>query len=385
MNSLVRPADMVDMAVVALLIYALLVWFKKTRTAFVVQGLLVLMGVYVMARVMEMYLTTSIFQGFFAVILVALVVIFQEELRTVFERIAVLSLPGTADLRPLARQTGMLTRTIHDMAADRVGALIVLRGRDPLDRHVEGGWELNGLLSEPLIKSLFDYHSMGHDGAVIIEGERLTRFGCHLPLSKDFSKTDKLGTRHSAALGIVELTDALVVVVSEERGSVSVAREGSIETLLNPDDLGERISRFVEDTQPQPHRDALQVFLQRNVREKVIATVSAVILWFFIVFGAKEWRQAYELPAVPRNLAAGMRVVRIQPERVRVVFAGKLRDFYWVDRRGLAARVDLTLAKPGANLVRFAAEDVVRPAHLSVEEIDPLRVAVDVAEKEARP
>ncbi|MDD5629087.1 MAG: hypothetical protein PHU21_08480, partial [Elusimicrobia bacterium] len=87
----VRPADMVDMGVVALLIYALLVWFKKTRSAFVVLGLLVLMGVYLLARVLGMYMTTFIFQGFFAIFIIAVVVIFQEELRSIFERIAVWS------------------------------------------------------------------------------------------------------------------------------------------------------------------------------------------------------------------------------------------------------------------------------------------------------
>jgi uncharacterized protein (TIGR00159 family) len=282
MNSLVRPADMMDMAVVALLIYALLVWFKKTRTAFVVQGLLVLIGVYAMARVMEMYMTTLIFQGFFAIFIIAVVVIFQEELRSIFERIAVWSISRP---RPPSgpQEPDILARVLSDLARDKVGALIVMRGRDPLDRHLEGGWDLHGELSEALIGSIFDSHSLGHDGAMIIEDGRVTKFGVHLPLSKDFGKITHMGLRHTAALGLCERTDALCLVVSQERGQISVGRRAQLTPIENLQDLHRILKDFLMEIAPRTPKQGFLAFFTHNTREKGLALgVSALLWWFFV-------------------------------------------------------------------------------------------------------
>src|SRR5476651_370245 len=154
--------DILDMMLVGALIYGLLLWFKRTRAAFVALGLLLLAVVYTVAFLAGMYMTVRIFQGFFAVFIVAVIVIFQEEIRSVFERIAVWSLTGgVLKSAPTHRQVEILVRSLGDLARDHIGALVVLRGLDPLDRHVSGGWDLNGELSEALIKSIFDSHSLG--------------------------------------------------------------------------------------------------------------------------------------------------------------------------------------------------------------------------------
>ena len=103
---------------------------------------------------------------------------------------------------------------------------LIAEGKDPIARHVMGGIELGGKISEPILKSIFDPHSPGHDGAVIVEHDQISLFAAHLPLSKDFQQLANVGTRHSAALGLAELSDALCIAVSEERGTISVARAG---------------------------------------------------------------------------------------------------------------------------------------------------------------
>ena len=119
------------------------------------------------------------------------------------------------------------------MAKKRIGALIVLQGNDPLERHINGGTSLDGLVSEPLLESLFDPHSIGHDGAVIINGNRIAKFGCHLPLSINTSKYGNIGLRHTAALGLAERSDAICVVVSEEKGTISTGLSGNISRRFN--------------------------------------------------------------------------------------------------------------------------------------------------------
>ncbi len=276
--------DVLDVALVGTLIYALLLWFKRTRAAFVALGLFLLVVVYVIACMAGMYMTIRLFQGFFAVFIVAVIIIFQEEIRSAFERIAVWSLTGgVLKSAPTHRQVEILVRSLGDLARDHIGALVVLRGLDPLDRHVEGGWDLNGELSEALIKSIFDSHSLGHDGAFIVEEGRVSRFGVQLPLSKDFSKITNLGTRHSAALGLSERCDALCLAVSEEHGTISVARRGELKTLGDLEDLQDEIGQFLNRLMPDPSRGAIAGFFTENWREKLAAAAVSMLLWVLFV------------------------------------------------------------------------------------------------------
>ena len=277
-------ADILDMVLVGALVYGLLLWFKRTRAAFVALGLLLLVGVYVVALVAKMYMTIHIFQGFFAVFIVAVIIIFQEELRSMFERLAVWSLTGgVLKTAPTHRQVEILVSSLGDLAREHIGALMVLRGLDPLDRHVQGGWDLNGDLSEALIKSIFDSHSLGHDGAFIVEEGRVSRFGAQLPLSKDFSKITNLGTRHSAALGLSERCDAMCLVVSEETGKISFALRGDLVAVQDLEELQDGIEIFLTKHLPKTPRNRIYHFLTENMREKMIATAVAILLWVVFV------------------------------------------------------------------------------------------------------
>jgi uncharacterized protein (TIGR00159 family) len=282
---MIKPgvADVMDMALVGSLAYALLLWFKRTKAAFVALGLLLLAVVYVVAFLAGMNMTVAIFRGFFAVFIVAVIVIFQEEIRSMFERIAVWSLTGgVLKAAPTHRQVEILVRSLGDLARDQIGALVVLRGLDPLDRHVEGGWDLNGELSEALIKSIFDSHSLGHDGAFIVEEGRVSRFGVQLPLSKDFSKITNLGTRHSAALGLSERTDALCLAVSEEHGTVSIAQRGELRVMKDLEHLQDVIEMFLNRLMPDHSRSAMVRLFVENWKEKLTAAAAAVLLWMLL-------------------------------------------------------------------------------------------------------
>jgi uncharacterized protein (TIGR00159 family) len=277
-------SDVLDIVLVASLVYGLLLWFKRTRAAFVALGLLLLAVVYTVAYLAGMYMTVRLFQGFFAVFIVAVIVIFQEEIRSLFERIAVWSLTGgVLKTSPTHRQVEILVRSLGDLARDHIGALVVLRGLDPLDRHVSGGWDLNGELSEALIKSIFDSHSLGHDGAFIVEEGRVSRFGVQLPLSKDFGKITNLGTRHSAALGLAEKTDALCLAVSEEHGTISMAQRSELVIVKDLEELQDAIGLFLNRLMPDASHSAWRRFFSENWREKLTAASVSILLWIFFV------------------------------------------------------------------------------------------------------
>jgi uncharacterized protein (TIGR00159 family) len=376
----VGVADLLDIALVSVLIYALLVWFKRAKAAFVAKGMLVMAVVYMFSRAAGMVMTTRIFHGFFAILIIALVVIFQEELRSTFERIAVWSLSGGGIPLASPRERDILVRTLNDLARDRIGALIVLRGKDPLDRHAHGGWDLHGEISEALLKSIFDVNSIGHDGAIIVEGRSVVRFGCRLPLSKEFKATESHGTRHAAALGLAELTDALCLTVSEERGTISVARDGRIEVVTDLEELERLIEAFVKEKAPRPPEGAVRSFFRRNTREKVIAVVASALVWILFVLGGKEWRQSYVLPVQLRNSPSALRVAGVLPPQVRVTFLGQFKDFYWADdSQRLALRLDLSRTVEGVNRLTIRDENVLRPAGFVIEEFFPPQVEVSMA------
>jgi diadenylate cyclase len=372
----VRLADVVDVALVTTLVYTAVVLIRRAQAAFVAIGILMLGGLYIAARALDLRLTAWIFQGFFAVLLVILVVIFQEELRQLFERVAFYGLRRRVH-RPVAfDSTAILVKCFNDFARDHIGALVVLPGQQPVDRHVRAGVALDGQLSESLLASLFDPHSPGHDGAVIVKGDRVTRFGTYLPLSTDFAQLAGVGTRHSAALGLAELTDALCLVASEERGQVSVARQGRLRRLATPQQLGALLEEFSLRLRPRTGRSGWIALARENWIEKLASLALVIGLWYLFVPGSRPSTFSYQVPVKVVNLSADLAVDAIEPPTVTVVFSGLRRAFYLFDSSELSATVDASSANEGRRSLQVSAASAELPNGLTLTEIRPERVKV---------
>ncbi len=365
-------SDIIDILVVGVLLYTAMAWVRRTRAAFVLRGMFVLAVIYLTARQFDLQLTAWIFQGFFAIFLIVVVVIFQEELRQIFERVALWSWRSGGNPALQSETTRVLVKTVADLAKERIGALIVVRGNDPLERHIVGGIALDGKLSEPLLKSIFDPHSPGHDGAVIVEQDRISRFAAHLPLSKDIEQLDSFGTRHSAALGIAELTDALAIVVSEERGAISVARDGSLRELNSPQELVGILEEFLEKKYPAQQRKWTPVgHLRENWQGKAIALTLAVAFWYVFVPGSKVVEATYRLPVQVQNLPADYELESVQPTEVEATFSGPRRAFYFFRPKRLKVTVDASSARAGRRTFTISEQNIRHPADLRLEEVKP--------------
>ncbi len=285
-------SNVFDILVVAVLIYGVIVLLKKTHSFFVVLGIAIISLVYVLAVVLELSLTATIFQSFFGVFLIALVVIFQGELRRFFELVAFW---GSASWRIKNRaKTGLrhyiesIVHVTERLMREKVGMLIVLTGKESLMRHLQGGFELEGKISEPLLLSVFDASSPGHDGAVIIENGVITKFGVHLPLSKDFQQIKNYGTRHSAALGIAEVSDAMSIIVSEERGIASVAYDSKLYAIENMPQLTDEIEKFLKrKSQTIESYNFWEGWFTRDINNKMLALLIAVLAWLLFVWSSR--------------------------------------------------------------------------------------------------
>jgi uncharacterized protein (TIGR00159 family) len=369
--------DVADVTLVAVLIWTAFSWLRRARSRFALVGVLFLSGIYLAARQLELQLTVWILQGFFAVLVIVLVVVFQEDLRRFFEQLAVWGLRRRAETLPIDA-VDVLVRAAERQAHHRTGALYVIPGREHLDPHLEGGILLDARLSEPLLLSLFDPHSPGHDGAAVIAGSRVHRFAVHLPLSTDHSQLRGGGTRHAAALGLAERTDALCVVVSEERGTVSVARDGRLRALAAPGSLGAEIRQFLARVAAAGERTAAWRLVARRWREAVAAFVLAAAMWAVLVPGSSVVVVERSAVVTVENLPAALRLVSVDPTEVQVTLSGPWRLMPAEEER-LRVRIDAVLAELGRRTFKVSADQVEAPARLAVLGVQPESVRLDLA------
>lgn len=374
-----RLSDLVDVTIVAALLWMGIVWLRTTRARQAFIGLGILGGFYLLAQQFELRLTVRLFQGFFAAGVLVLIVVFQDDLRRLFERIAVAGLRRRRP-RPGPDVLARVVEAVGQLAAARVGALIVLPGRDPLTRYLEGGVYLRGHVSVPLLRSLFDDHSPGHDGAAVLEGNVISRFAVHLPLS-DSDARGAGGTRHAAALGLAERSDALCIVVSEERGTISVARDGRLWVVSGPEALDRVLREFLRAVHPPRDVSGFQA-LVRNIparwREGLLALGVTLALWTAFVPGDAVVNVAFSVPVQVENLPEGFKLSGIDPKEVEVTLTGRRRDLYLATPAQVRVRVDALLVQLGRRTFEITPENVEHPESLRVESIDPERVRLQV-------
>lgn len=380
-------SDLIDITFISFFIYAVLILFKRTKAKFVFTGVLIITLIYFAARQFNLVLTTSILQSFFTVIFIALIVIFQEEIRHFFEQLAFWSLKSNSRKKEssefIQSDIEILSNTLKHLAEKKIGALIVLPGKNPVFRYLEGGTDLNGKLSEPLLKSLFDPSSIGHDGAVLIEGGTVVKFSCHLPLSKNFEQLKHLGTRHSAALGITELTDALCLVVSEERGIISVARSGEINE-IGHEQLGFVIESFFNEINPPKQKDQWYEIVTKNFKEKSVAILLASGMWFVIVHESKLEYRTFEIPVEYTELPSEFKIESINPKITKVTLLGTRKKFYFFNENDIEVFLKIPEASEGIRSVKLSDSNVRVPESFTLEDIQPELVKINITKVEKK-
>jgi len=239
----IRFLDILDVLIVTILLYQLLLLIRGTRAVQLVTGLGVLFGVYGISRYLGLYTLQYLLQYLGVVIPIALLVIFQPELRRMLEQLGrggVLVtglLPHGLGREEAIRLINDVSRASRVLALRKIGALIVLERNTGLNDFIETGIKVDGIVTVQLLINIFFPNSPLHDGAAIIRGNRVIAAGCLLPLSENPTISRTLGTRHRAGLGISEQTDAVAIIVSEETGTISLAHDGELIRGLSDEEL----------------------------------------------------------------------------------------------------------------------------------------------------
>ena len=223
--------DVLDILIVAFIVYKVLGFIRETRAEQLAKGLLILVIITLASKVLHLYTLNWILSGVMTVGLVALVVIFQPDLRRALEHLGrsrFTNVLNGVDKEEAKRMVLEMVEAIESMSSSRTGALIVIEGEITLNDIEETGTVIDANVSAEMIGNVFYEGAPLHDGAMIIRGDRLHAAGCVLPLTQNKQLSKELGTRHRAGIGITENSDAMVIIVSEETGVISIAKNGNL-------------------------------------------------------------------------------------------------------------------------------------------------------------
>ena len=238
--------DVLDILIVAFLVYKVLGFIRETRAEQLAKGIVVLVGATLLSNFFDLYTLHWLMSGVMTVGLVALVVIFQPELRRALEHLGrsrFVNIMNDIDKEDAKRMVTEMVNAVETMSASRTGALMVIEKEITLNDIVETGTVIDARISAEMIGNVFYEGAPLHDGAMIIRGSRLYAAGCVLPLTQNKELSKELGTRHRAGIGITENSDALVIIVSEETGVISMAQNGVLTRFMD----GKSIEKILLD------------------------------------------------------------------------------------------------------------------------------------------
>lgn len=376
----VRIADVLDIAIVSVALYLLLTWLRSRASRSLGMVLLLLTATFLLARWLDLYMTTAAFQYGLTGLVLAFVLVFQQDIRHGVDRLAAYRwFTGSAGNAPTDAVSDAIVEAVVAMAKQRTGALVVFPGREPLDRHVRGGIDVDAEISFPLILSIFHSDSPGHDGAIVIENSRIERLGVHLPLTSELQKLGSGGTRHAAALGLAERCDAMIVVVSEERGTITIAREGDI-SVVDSAALSDLLRGYFTD-QAKP-KDASSIPLLGNLGIKCLAVVLGMIMWYSFAYRTDTIQRTFGVPVEYRNLPEDWEIDEPKTTYVDVTLSGSEPAFAMLDPAAMTVSVQLDQVGD-RRVIRVPSASSLKniPTDLTVERAIPEEVVVRIHPK----
>ncbi len=380
-----RITNIVDIGIITSLIYFVLVWFRGTRAFKILTTLLGIGLVYVVASYLGLILTSILFQYLWAVIIVVVVIVFQPEIREMLDRaspIRFLSLAPASEIS--ADVISETVRAAWDLSRNKVGALIVFIRADHLDNLVLKGKILDSVLSAEALTMIFQKNSPLHDGAVLVRNNRIQAASCILPLSRNETLSTRYGTRHRAALGLAERSDAVCVVVSEETGRVSLAVGGDITPYAQKAEFKQALEKLltVESHALEPgFWERAKELLWSDTRLKILSLLLSLVLWIAVV-GPKSSELGISVPIQYTNLPAGMEITGKWMDKIDVRLKGPESGLANLKPGAVRAVIDLSGVLPGLNYYRITNKNIQVPPGVTISDIRPsdLRLHIETAQ-----
>jgi diadenylate cyclase len=376
MLALVMPAihwqSAVDFLVLAVALYLLLRWSRQARALRLAVSILALRVGALLARQLGLLITSSVLDVATVIAVLALLILFQPELRRALMRLDV-----WGRVRRVEEGSAMsgVAAAAWSLARARCGALIVITREDSLSELTTPGIGMNGQVSPEILVAIFQKESPVHDGAAIIEGDLITRVGAVLPLTMRSNVPEQYGTRHRAGMGLAERSDALAVVVSEERGEVTLMWETQARLMTSADALVTKLTSMIGRRVRQPAASR-RILRSPELGLQAIAFTLAALLWGVTFLFPGRSVRVRTVPVEFTNVPPGLTIAGQSAETLEVWLRGNQFLLDTVDLDTLTARCDLSSAHEGVNPISIGPAAVDTPFGINVEAMSPRHLDV---------
>jgi len=376
--SSIRWQDIIDIAFNSYILFRLYALFRGTDAFRVLIGIAFLWLLQRIAVSMGLILTSWMMEGIIAVAALIVIVVFRNEIRSVFRVRNIWAILWGLPQKQAKTPINIIAESVFSLAQNRIGALIVLPGREDLEEVVQKGLPWDGKISTEMIKSIFWPNNPVHDGAAIIRGNRVVEVSAILPLSHRKDLPSVYGTRHRAAAGLSEITDALVIVVSEERGTVTVTRGLDVHNIHSERDLELLLKRHLGIREDQAsHLKKRRIEL---VAGAVVSVLIVSVVWFSISRGFDAIK-TYEIPIEYASRNPKLELLNSSAASVRLYLSGSGALLRSIRPEQVRVRIDLSNAISGTNTFAITHDHLSIPPGLSLKEVRPMVVDVTLDER----
>jgi uncharacterized protein (TIGR00159 family) len=369
----IRWQDIVDILLNSYILFRLYVLFRGTNVMRVIVGIACLWVFQRVAVGMGLIVTSWAMQGIIAGAALIIVIVFRNEIRSVLQaknlRGLLWGFPYETERPPLM----VISESVYELARRRVGALIVLPAKDDLSDVCQGGLTWKGQLSKEMLLSIFWDGNPVHDGAVVIQGRQVQQVGTILPLSKREDLPSYYGTRHRAAVGLAEVSDALVIVVSEERGQVVVAKGGELVPIQDNIQLEELLAAHGARGL-RPHGEKGKEKLELGTAA-LISTLCVLGIWFSFARG-QETFTSLEIPIEYTNRSSHMEIFGASVNTISLSLSGSGTLIRSLNPDQVKVKLDLGRAKVGPNVYTITRQDINLPPGITLKSVAPATVDV---------
>lgn len=382
--STIRWQDIVDITLNSYILFRLYVLFRGTNVFRVLVGMAFLWFFQRIAISIGLIVTSWAFQGITAVAALIIIVVFRNEIRSVLQAKNLGAILWGFSHKTVSSPIDIVVESVYELARRRSGALIVLPGKEDLEEIVQSGIRWCGLVSKDMLMSIFWHDNPVHDGAAIIQGNQVVEVRVILPLSNRKDLPSYYGTRHRAAAGLAETTDALVIVVSEERGNVLVAKGSDVSVINRKEELAQILREHVGVTATQ------WGYLRKERLGLGIAVLGSILfitgVWFSFTRGL-ETMTTFEIPVEYMNRDPGMEILDTSVNAVRLHLSGSGALIKSMGPEQVRVRLDLKKAVVGPNTFTITPENVDLPPGVFVKRVEPpvLEVTLDIPIKKELP
>lgn len=372
--STIRWQDLVDITINSYILFRLYVLFQGTNAFRVLVGITSLWLLQEAAASIGLILTSWAIRGISAAAAIIIIVVFRNEIRTALQVRNLKTFLWGPPIREGSAPVDVITESVYQMGKRRMGALLVFPAKEDLTEVIHGGIPWNGTVSQEMLLSIFWPNNPVHDGAAIVKDGQVVEVGVLLPLSQRMDLPSFYGTRHRAAAGLAECTDALVIVVSEERGRVSVAQGNTIKPVAQPEELSQRLKKHLNLSDGVPTR-------QRR-REKIKFALAGVFSFLVIAgiwFGftrSQDTVVALNAPIEYVNRPLNFDILETSLEEARLQLFGSSAIIRSLRAGQVQVRVDLSKAMEGRNVFPITQDNVALPPGIFLNKIQPTTIEV---------